>query len=62
MLPYIIDYDKWPGAEKMKAVKSNRPRGGWYSYPAPDDCIIDMINSQLEVREIGKLIELCLNI
>ena len=30
-------------------MKPHRPKGGWYSYPSPDECILDMINSQLEV-------------
>ncbi|CAK8680159.1 unnamed protein product [Clavelina lepadiformis] len=41
-------YEQFPGADRMKAIKPHRPRGGWYSYPPPDECIIDMINSQLE--------------
>nr|XP_026689433.1 uncharacterized protein LOC100182602 isoform X2 [Ciona intestinalis] len=41
-------YEKFPGSDKMKSTKPHRPRGGWYSYPGPDECILDMINSQLQ--------------
>ena len=44
-----LDYDKYPGSEIMKAAKPHLPKGGLYSYPSPDECILDMINSQLQV-------------
>jgi len=45
-------YERFVGAEKMKAAKPRRPRGGWFSYPPPDECILEMINSQIQVRAI----------
>lgn len=36
-------------SERMKEFKPHRPKGGWYSYPSPEDCILEMINSQLQV-------------
>lgn len=51
-------YDPYPGCEKMKNFKSHRPKGGWYSYPSPDDCILDMINSQLKRVSEGRKLEI----
>lgn len=47
-------YESYPGSEKVKSFKPHRPKGGWYSYPSPDDCILDMINSQLETVTEGR--------
>nr|CAB3262745.1 uncharacterized protein LOC100182602 [Phallusia mammillata] len=46
-------FEQFIGADRMKAAKPHRPKGGWYSYPSPDECILEMINSQLQLVSEG---------
>ncbi|XP_035681437.1 uncharacterized protein LOC118419201 [Branchiostoma floridae] len=49
-------HDRYPGTDVALSYKKNLPRGGWMSYPDPDDCILDMVCTQLaRVREGSKL-------
>ncbi|XP_078685031.1 uncharacterized protein LOC144918296 [Branchiostoma floridae x Branchiostoma belcheri] len=55
-------HDRYPGTEVALSYKKNLPRGGWLSYPSPDDCILDLVCAQLaRVREGSKLTVECLD-
>ncbi|KAK6482400.1 hypothetical protein HHUSO_G15403 [Huso huso] len=48
------EVEPFPGRDLAKAYNSKIPIRGWEFYPSPDQCILEMVNSHLQMSAKGK--------